>query len=153
MKGYTPQLRALGTAEGDFHAEFTATNARTREYARQLGDAHPRHPAVRTFVSAFSDDRDALWATWKRTLPSHLRPIVLSVRDIHHGPGLSESGSSEYRTLLSLVQAVSRRTRRRLDDLVAALPGDAAVADCYAKFCKRLDILDGALRRHKQLAE
>jgi hypothetical protein len=148
MKGYTPQLRALGTPEGDFHAEFTTTNAKTRELARQLAKAFPTDRGVQSFVSAFSDDRDNLWSTWKRTLPPHLRPIVLSVKDSHRGPRLDESGTAEYRTFLTLVEAVSRRTRRRLDDLLASVPGNAAVSDCVQKFRDRLDNLDAALKKH-----
>jgi hypothetical protein len=149
MAGYTPQLRGLGTAEGDFHAEFTTTNARSREDVRKLAAAHPSSRQVANFVGAFSADRQAMWVTWKRTLPIHLRPIVLSVKDSHHGPGLTESGTAEYRTFLSLVQAVCSRTRRRLDDLVAEMPGDTTVSDCREVMSKRLDALEAALKRHQ----
>lgn len=148
MAGYTPQFRALGTVEGDFHAEFTTVHARTRELVRKLEAAHPTSAAVSGFVKAFTADRETLWSTWKRTLPEHLRPIVLSVKDQHRGPSLHEAGTAEYRTFLSLVQAVSRRTRRRLDDLVAAVPGDTNVSDCCATFHERLDALELALQRH-----
>ncbi len=150
MAGYTPQLRELGTAEVDFHAEFTRTNARIREDVRKLLSAHPERRQVANFVSAFSADREAMWSTWKRTLPSHLRPIVLSVKDRHHGPSLSDSGTGEYRTFLSLVQAVCGRTRRRLDDLVAEMPGDVAVSDCRESVRKRLDMLEATLKRHQE---
>lgn len=73
----------------------------------------------------------------------------MSVKDSHHGPALSESGSAEYRKFLTLVQAVARRTRRRLDDLVAAMPGDSPVADCCGKFTAQLDRLEVALHRHQ----
>lgn len=63
MAGYTPQLRGLGTTEGEFHAEFTTTNAKTRQYARELHAVHPEHRAVQSFVSAFTSDREALWDT------------------------------------------------------------------------------------------
>ena len=149
MAGYTPQLRGRGTAEGNFHAEVTAWNAQTRRARRELTAAHPSDRQVTAFTGAFAADREAVWATWKRTLPIHLRPLVLSVKDLHHGPGLAESGSAEYRTFLSLVKAVCGRTRRRLDDLVAAMPGDAAVADCHVAMGKRLDALEGALARHQ----
>ena len=150
MPGYTPQFRGLGTPEGEFHAEFTSSNAKTRQYARELSAAHPEHRAVQSFVAAFTTDRESLWETWKRTLPAHLRPIVLSVTDTHHGPALHESGSAEYRTFLTLVQAVARRTRRRLDDLVAAVPGDSSVSDCCSKFTAQLDALEVALDRHQK---
>ena len=149
MAGYTTQLCELGTAEGDFHAEVTTWNAQTRRHVASLGATHPDHSAVASFTKAFHADRELVWATWKRTLPVHLRPIVLSVKEQHHGPSLAESGSAEYRSFLSLVKAVCGRTRRRLDDLVAAMPGDAAVADCYTAMGRRVTALEESLARHQ----
>ena len=142
MKGYTPRLRALGTAEGDFHAGFTTVNSRTRGYARRLSLAHPHNPLVFSFVSRFTDDRKSLWTMWKRALPDHLKPEILSVKEAHRGPGLTESGSAEFGEFLSLVRATGRRTRRRLDDLIRAMPGDPAVEDCLAGICECLDNLN-----------
>ena len=145
MKGYTTQFRALGTAEGDFHAEFTAANKKTRDCVRRLLQTHPHMTPVRLFESAFTADRKTLWATWKRSLPAHLRPIVLSVKERHHGPGLPEAGSSEYRTLLPIVKAAGGRTRRRLEDLVIAMPGDPAIEACRDAVRRSLSDLDAAI--------
>jgi hypothetical protein len=149
VAGYTTQLRGLNTAEGDFHAEVTTWNAQIRKHVAALESAHPDHRAVTQFAKAIQQDRELVWDTWKRALPVHLRPIVLSVKERHHGPGLSESGSTEYRSFLALVKAVCGRTRRRLDDLVAAIPGDAAAADCYAAMGRRVRALEDALARHQ----
>jgi len=147
MEGYTPQFRALNTAEGDFHAEFTTTNQKTRGYVRTLSQAHPNAEVVASFVSKFNDDRKSLWSLWKRSLPDHLKPIVVSVREAHHGTGLLESGSADFRSFLSLVQETGRRNRLRLDDLVAAMPKDTAVEDCRVGICASLDSLSVAQER------
>ena len=147
MEGYTPQFRALRTPEGDFHAEFTTTNQKTRKYVRELSRAHPNETLVASFVAKFSVDRQSLWSMWKRSLPGHLQPIVISVKAVHRGPSLSESGSTDFSSFLSLVRETDRRNRRRLDGLVAAMPGDSEVEDCRVGICECLYSLNAALER------
>ena len=111
MKGYTPQFRELGTAEGDFHAAFTTTNQKTRGYVRRLLKDEPDNAHVAKFASNFEDSRKTLWEAWKRVLPNHLRSIVTTVRDFHNGPNLGGPSLGSFEEFLMLIEAYSRKSR------------------------------------------
>lgn len=152
MKGYTPQFRALGTPEGDFHAEFTSTNAMTRKRVNQLLRAREQNVTVQRFATEFDSARMSLWETWKRALPKDLQPIVLSVRDAHHGPRLRDAGSASFATFAEQYSAYDRRVRRSLAAIRAALPHEALVARCESDVIERLDRLQAAWQRFQSAA-
>ena len=152
MKGYTPQFRELGTAEGDFHAAFTTTNQKTRGYVKRLLKDQPDNPHVTKFVSYFEASRKTLWERWKRVLPEHLRPIVTSVKDFHNGPNLGEGSSGSFEAFLMSIEAYSRKIRYRLDDLVAEVPKNSTVVVCRGQLAKCLDELTEAKHKMSFLA-
>ena len=152
MKGYTPQFRELGTAEGDFHAAFTTTNQKTRGYVKRLLKDQPDNPHVAKFVSTFEASRKTLWKTWKRVLPEHLRPIVMSVKDFHNGPNVGDRSLGSFEEFLMSIEAYSRKTRNRLDDLVSEVPKDSTVVVCRGQLAKCLDGLTDAKHKMSSLS-
>src|SRR6266542_1146459 len=147
MKGYTPQFRALGTPEGDFHAEFTTTNAATRAYVHRLRRTHPQDGTVQRFAADVDSWRTSLWETWTSALPTHLQPLVLSVRDAHHGPRVLDAGSVSFATFAEQYSAYDHRVRKSLATTRAARPNDGLVAECESDVVERLDRLRIAWRR------
>jgi len=150
MKGYTPQFRELGTAEGDFHAAFTTTNQKTRGYVKRLLRDESDNAHVAKFVSNFEESRKTLWEAWKHVLPDHLRSVVTSVKDFHNGPNLRGPSLGGFEEFLKSIEAHSRQSRHRLDDLVSVVPGSSAVGICRVRITSCLDELKES--KHKMVA-
>ena len=147
MDGYTTRFRALKTTEGNFHAAFTAANAATRRHIQTLSALCPGDRTVAEFVRAFSSRRTSLWEAWRRGLPPHLRTIVMTVRQEHHGPWLEGSPPSSFRAFVDEYRRFDKFVRGELGEVVAHASEREDVRRCGDKIVRSLDSLAEAWER------
>ena len=121
-------------------------NKAVRDALLALSRAFPDDRKVGAFVTTLSRDRNALWETWKQSVPTELVQRVREVRVPHHGSGMHQAGRIRVGNLSEEYSAVAKEWRQKITELLESRRSDAVVSRSLEKIIDHLAKLDASLK-------